>query len=162
MIDRLVTAAGGLADAADRAIRLVLRGPRYATRRVSLLVAVGLLAVAGLAVVASFETPGDELLSFGAGEVQEMEERPARFGATVQGGLAGQYAEYFQDLDLDGQWDEGEPTIEWGYFLVDPATRQGVTVRSDRPMDEMYRLAVTGRVADADPAIADDREWSAR
>jgi hypothetical protein len=159
VIDRLVTAAGGLADAADRAIRLVLRGPRYATRRVSIVVAAGLLVVAGLAVVASFETPGPELLSFEAGEVQEMEERPGRFAASIQGGLAAQYAEYFQDLDLDGEWDEGEPTIEWDYFLVDPTTRQGVTVRSERPADEMYRLAVAGRVADADAAIADDRGW---
>ena len=69
------------------------------------------------------------------------------------------YAEYFQDLDLDGVYDEGEPTIEWDYFLVDPVSGDGVTVRSQRPVDEVFRTATSGRVVEDATAIQADVDW---
>ena len=156
MLDRFVTSAGAVADAIDRAIRGVARGPATASRPVSLFVAALLVALAGLFLLGAREVVGERVPAPVAAGVVDASGLGPRTHATIDGSLASTYVEYFDDYDFDGEWDDGEPLTEWNYFLVDPASRAGLTVVSARPPSELFTMAATGLVVqDAEYVSAD-------
>lgn len=155
MFDRILTSAGAVSAAVDGAVRSVLRGGAWAVQPASVLVAAVLAVLAGLLLVVALESSVDaEPRRLGVGEIAGAG-LGARTHATVAGGLSTYYVEMFEDLDANGQWDEGEATVEWDYFLVDPATSRAVTVRSERPPEAVYTLAVSGYVVEDPTYVAD-------
>ena len=141
MLDRTISGAGALTDLADRAVRPLgqRRGTnRLATRPGSVIVAGVLVLLAMLLVLAGLEVTDDASPRvLAAGAITTDAGLPDRLYATVSGNVSPDYVETFFDLNGNGEMDGDEVTIEWYYFLVDPDTMTGVTVRSTRPPDEV-------------------------
>ncbi len=141
MLDRTISGAGALTDLADRAVRPLgqRRGANpLATRPGSVIVVVLLVLLAMLLVLAGLEVtddPSPRVLA--AGAIVTDTGLPDRLYATVSGSVSPDYVETFFDLNGNGTKEAGEVTAEWYYFLVDPDTFAGVTVRSMRPPEEL-------------------------
>jgi hypothetical protein len=73
--------------------------------------------------------------------------------STIHGALSSTYAEYFSDDNANGVEDAGEAILTRYYWLVDPETRTGVTVRSSRPPESLFTFHGSGVLVDA-PAYA--------
>lgn len=141
MLDRLISGAGAVTDLADRAMRVFgqRRGRNpLASRPGSVIVAVLLAALAGLLVLAGLEVAQDPTpRAMSADAVASDPNLGERAYAIVDGSVAQEYVETFFDLDADGELDEDELASEWFYFLVDPDSLRGVTVRSIRPPEQV-------------------------
>jgi hypothetical protein len=169
MLDRLLAGAGAVTDAADRAVRAVLRGAGSSaadTRPGSLaLAALLLLFSAGFALVA-LEADVGPLRTMRAGDVAADTALADRIHATVDGHLASTYVETFTDIDADGEQDEGEIGEAWAYWMVDPETRRGVTVLSMGAPWEVFVATYAGVLA-TDPEyvegsvdlVAEELDW---
>ena len=57
--------------------------------------------------------------------------------ATISGSVDSFYLESYLDENGNGVEDPGETAVAWYYWLIDPAHRWGVTVRSTRPPAEV-------------------------
>jgi hypothetical protein len=140
LLDRTISGAGALTDLADRAMRALgqRRGRNpLATRPGSLIVSVLLVALAALLVLAGLEVAEDPSpRAMSAGLVTTDQDLGDRVYATVDGSVSPEYVETFFDMNGNEEKDTNEVTAEWYYFLVDPVTYHGVTVRSMRPPDE--------------------------
>ena len=141
MLDRSISGAGALTDLADRAVRVLgqRRGRNpLATRPGSVIVMAVLVAVAGLLVLAGLEVAEDPTpRSLLAAAIMTEPDLGDRRYATVQGAVSTDYVETFYDMNGNEEQDEGEAFAEWFYFLVDPVSLRGVTVRSMRPPDQV-------------------------
>ncbi len=141
MLDRTISGAGALTDLADRAVRPLgqRRGTNpLATRPGSVIVAGVLVLLATLLVLAGLEVTDDASPRvLAAAAITTDAGLPDRLYATVSGNVSPDYVETFFDLNGNGEMDGDEVTIEWYYFVVDPETMTGVTVRSVRPPDEV-------------------------
>ena len=141
MLDRTISGAGALTDLADRAVRPLgqRRVPNpLATRPGSVIVVVLLVLLAALLVLAGLEVTDDaspRVLAAGADHGRRG--LPDRLYTTISGSVSPDYVETFFDLNGNGDKDADEVTAEWYYFIVDPDTLTGVTVRSVRPPDEV-------------------------
>jgi hypothetical protein len=150
MFDRLIAGAGAVTDLADRAVRAVLRaaGSRIGDTRPGsvALAAILLLASGGLVLVGWESLTAGGLRTMGAGDVPDDDSLGGRIHATVEGGLSSSYVETYRDTDGDGTQDEGETVQDWGYWMVDPATRNGVTVVSIGAPWEVFTATYSGEV----------------
>jgi hypothetical protein len=158
LIDRLLSGAGAVSHYADRIVRALARGEGAATRPVGLALAaiLGIGAVGGLALAA--ENSRDRTLR----ELTAADIAGADLGdrayTTIAGGLVSAYVETFRDDNADGQQQPDEKGEAWNYFLIDPATRTGVTVQSDRSPAEVYTLTARGVVVDDASYVVEDAE----
>ena len=161
LLDRLISGAGAVTDAADRAVRLLASGSRreFATTRPgSIAVAVVLVVLASLFVLAGLEAtdpptpvaidPADAATTRGFGN---------RTYSTLDGSVHSVYVETFLDDNGNGVEDAGESGFAWYYWLVDREARAGVTVRSTRPPSEVYTFTGAGRVVDDPGYLTEDR-----
>ena len=141
MLDRTISGAGALTDLADRAVRPLgqRRVPNpLATRPGSVIVAVLLVLLAALLVLAGLEVTDDSSPRvLAAGAITTDAGLPDRLYTTISGSVSPDYVETYFDLNGNGDKDADEVTAEWYYFIVDPDTLTGVTVRSMRPPDEV-------------------------
>ena len=151
MLDRLISGAGAVTDAADRSARIVTRrsdGDLLGHRPGSVFVAGVLAALAVALAIVGLETSDDplprDLKPADVAATDEMDGR--RLFATMSGAVSTLYMETFFDENVNGEQDQNEVLDAWHYFLVDPTTRSGVTVRSFRPPTEVLRLETTGTV----------------
>lgn len=170
MLDRPIAGAGAVTDAADRAVRAVLRsaGSHAAdTRPGSVVLAAILLLLAGALVLVGLESRTSPLQTLTAGAIPDDASLGDRVHATVSGHLASTYVATFQDLDGDGLQGDGEEGLAWAYWMVDPATRSGVTVLSLGSPWDVFQATYSG-VADTDPEyvaestdfVADELRWA--
>lgn len=161
MLDRLISGAGAITDLADRLARLFTRrgGQDILGRRPgSVIVAIGLAVLAVFLGLVGLEASDDpNPVAFEAEHLATSSELGNRTYATVEGALHGTYVETYLDENANETQDPGEQAEAWFYFLVDPTTRAGLTVRSTRPPNDVFVLHATGQLV-SDPAyIEDDR-----
>ena len=164
MLDRLISGAGALTDRADRFARLFSR--RAASdllgRRPGSVVVAAVLGILAIALVfvgleaTDNPTPRTIAPALGAGD-----DIGNRTFSTISGGLSSAYVVTYVDDNGNDAQDPGEDETEWFYFLVDPTTRDGVTVRSSRPPHEVFRLETSGTVVEDAAYIADDATFFA-
>lgn len=136
MLDRLISGAGAVADGADRSVRLVAGGSRGSdvTTPGSVLVAAMLVILAGMLVLAGLEaTDPSTPLELTAAAVAASRTLPDRAFVSISGAIDATYVVTYIDENDDGHRDAGETADGWFYWLVDPVTRSGVTVSSERP-----------------------------
>ena len=170
MLDRLIAGAGAITDAADRAVRAVLRsaGSHAADRRPgSVGLAVILLLLAGAFLLVGLESRVGPLRTLTAGGIPDDASLGDRVHATVTGHLASTYVESFLDLDGDGLQGEGEEGQAWAYWMVDPETHTGVTVLSLGAPWDVFQATYSG-MTDTDPEyvaetvdfVAEELAWA--
>jgi len=149
VLDRLISGAGALTDRADRLVRSLTsgRGPDVMGNRPgSVLVIVILIVVSvvfGLLAIESTDNPTPRAIA--PADVASADNIGRRVYATVEGVVAESFVETFPDDDGDGIQDADEIGDAWYYFLVDEAG-SGVTVRSARKPEDIYRYTATGVV----------------
>lgn len=141
MLDRTISGAGALTDLADRAIRPITErrsGNPLATHPGSVIVAMLLGLLAALLVLAGLEVADDPSpRALAAAAVMTDPGLGDRVYATVEGSVSFDYVETFIDMNGNGEKDPDEISTEWFYFLVDPVSNAGVTVRSGQPPDKV-------------------------
>jgi hypothetical protein len=162
LLDRLISGAGAVTDLADRAARLVTGrvGREVLGSRPGSPIVAGLLVVAAVVLgLVGAESSGDpNPRPLQAVDIADDPDLATRTYATVEGVVHGAYVETYIDVDGDAQQDPGESGQAWYYFLVDPTTHTGLTVRSSRTPEDVFVLDVVGRLV-ADPTyVADDLE----
>ncbi len=140
MLDRLISGAGAVTDAADRLVRVLGRGAGdgFLARRPGSILVAGICAVlAGILLFAGIEaTDNPTAVAMTPSQVAASEDLGSRTYATIAGHVAATYVETFTDDNGNGTQESGEDGVSWFYFLVDPETKAGVTVRSQvRPAD---------------------------
>jgi hypothetical protein len=149
VLDRLISGAGALTGRADRLVRLFTsgRGPDVMGNRPgSIIVILLLLAAAvvfGLLAIEATDNPTPRTLA--PAEVAAADDLGNRVYATIEGVINDNYVETYPDDDFDGVQDADETSDAWFYFLVDE-DGQGVTIRSTRTPDDLYRYTATGVV----------------
>jgi hypothetical protein len=155
VLDRLISGAGALTDRADRLVRMFTssRGPDLLANRPGSVIVIVLLIVAavvfGLLAIEATDNPTPRTL--GPADIAAADDLGNRVYATVGGVLADSYVEQYEDSDADEVRDTDETTAGWYYFLIDD-TGRGVTVRSARNPDDIYRYTATGTLV-RDPAF---------
>lgn len=146
MLDRTISGAGALTDLADRAMRAMSErrgGNPLATRPGSVIVAILLVLLAALLVLAGLEVADDPSpRALGAAAVIADPGLGDRVYATVEGSVSFDYVETFFDANGNEEKDPDEISTEWFYFLVDPVSNAGVTVRSTRPPENVVNDAL--------------------
>ena len=149
MLDRLISGAGALTDRADRLVRALTsgRGPDVMGNRPGSVLVIVILIVGsvvfGLLALESTDNPTPRAIA--PAEVASADDIGRRVYATIEGVVADNFVETFPDDDGDGVQDEDETGDAWYYFLVDESG-SGVTVRSTRNPDDIYRYTATGVV----------------
>lgn len=148
MLDRLISGAGAVTDGADRSIRVLAIGSRggFATTRPGSLAVAAILAIlAAMLVLAGLEaTDPPTPVPLAPADVAAGRDLGNRTYSTMRGSLSSAYVETYEDDNANGIEDEGEDTVEWYYWLVDPTARAGVTVRSTRPPEAVFTFRGTG------------------
>ena len=149
MLDRLISGAGALTDGADRLVRALTsgRGPDVMGNRPGSVLVIVILIVGtvvfGLLALESTDNPTPREIA--PAEVASADDIGRRVYATIEGVIADNFVETYDDDDGDGIQDEDETGDAWYYFLVDESGN-GVTVRSTRNPTDIYRYTATGRV----------------
>ena len=149
MLDRLISGAGALTDRADRLVRLFTsgRGPDLMANRpgsvIVIILLIGTAVVFGLLAIEATDNPTPRTLA--PADVAATDDLGNRIFATVEGVLEENFVETYPDDDNDGVQDTDETGDAWYYFLIDDSGR-GVTVRSERQPDDLYRYTATGVV----------------
>jgi hypothetical protein len=147
VLDRLISGAGALTDRADRLVRHLTsdRGPNELGNRPGSVIVIVLLIVAtvvfGLLAIEATDNPTPRTLA--PGDVASADDLGKRTYVTIGGTLDGSYVENYEDADADNAHDPDETTTDWYYFLVDERGR-GLTVRSTRTPDDIYRYTARG------------------
>ena len=147
MLDRLISGAGALTDRADRLVRALTsgRGPDVMGNRPGSVLVIVILIVGsvvfGLLALESTDNPTPRAIA--PAEVASADDIGRRVYATIEGVVADNFVETFADDDGDGIQDADETGDAWYYFLVDESG-SGVTVRSTRNPDDIYRYTATG------------------
>jgi len=157
MVDRLLSGAGAFAYLADRLVTAVLvRGRGGPTGPAGLLLAIALGIGAVIGFASAYDNSGDPTLrQFTAGELATGDPGDRTY-ATVEGGVAPGYIITYRDANKNGTRDPDETGNAWNYFLVDPTTRSGVTVESDRSPEDVFAYAPKGVVVEDAEYVAED------
>lgn len=165
MRDRLISGAGAITDLADRLVRSLGRGggPGLLGQRPgSVLVAALCAILAGILVVAGLEGTDDPTArTMTPEQVAQAGDLGSRTYATISGSIAATYIETFADDNGNGTKDADETGIAWFYFLVDPATKAGVTIRSTTSPGELYRFDDSGIIVEDASYVAEDLSYFA-
>jgi hypothetical protein len=152
MLDRLISGAGAVTDAADRSVRSMERGSGSglaSTRPGSVAVAAILLILAAILVMAGLEATDDPRpASLAPADVATAADLGNRTYASMHGSVYAGYVETYYDDNANSTQDPGENGINWYYWLVDPTARSGVTVRSARPPSEVFSYRASGVVVE--------------
>jgi hypothetical protein len=160
LLDRLISGAGAVTDAADRVVRALGRGgggSLIGSRPGSLIVAGICFALAAILALAGLEATDDPTArSLTADQAAFDDDLGARAYATVTGSLISDHVETYTDDNGNGAQDEGERGLSWFYFVVDPVTKSGITVRSTMPPETLYRFEAAGMVRDDVEYVAED------
>ena len=160
MLDRLISGAGAVTDAADRLVRALVPGRGSGAlghRPASVVVALGCAVLAAFLVLAGLEATDDPTASaMTPDRLAKAGDLGGRMYATVAGSIAATYVETFTDDNGNGKQDSGETGISWFYFLVDPATKSGIAVRSKTPPAEIYRWEGTGVIVQDATYLTED------
>lgn len=128
----------------------------------SVLVAVVCVSLAGLLVLAGLEaTDNPTALTLAPDQVARAGDLGSRTCATISGSVAAAYVETFSDDNGNGMQEAGEDAISWYYFLVDPVTRTGLTIRSARSPTEMFRFEAAGTVVEDAAYVKEDLSFFA-
>jgi hypothetical protein len=149
VLDRLISGAGALTDRADRLVRAITsgRGPDVMGNRPGSVLVIVILIVAsvvfGLLALESTDNPTPRQIA--PAEVASADDIGRRVYATIEGVVADSFVETFPDDDADGIQDADETGDAWYYFLVDESG-SGVTIRSTRHPEDIYRYTATGVV----------------
>jgi hypothetical protein len=149
LLDRLISGAGALTDRADLLVRALTsgRGPDVMGNRPGSVLVIAILIVAsvffGFLAIESTDNPTPRAIA--PAEVATAEDIGRRVYATIEGVVAESFVETFPDDDGDGIQDADETGDAWYYFLVDESG-SGVTVRSTRHPEDIYRYTATGVV----------------
>jgi hypothetical protein len=151
VIDRLISGAGAVAAGADdwgrgfgeAEPRMLRRNPAAVPIAILLFVLGGLLLLVGIETTAP-PTAGD----LRAGDLAGNDGLGQRTYATVSGSLASTFVADVYDGD--------DTNDAWFYLLVDPTTRRGITVRSDRPPSEVFTSQMRGVVVEDADYVRDD------
>jgi hypothetical protein len=155
MLDRLISGAGAVTDAADRSVRLLASGSSRGigtTRPGSVAVAAILLVLASLLVLAGLEaTDARTPEAFDPTDVAIARDLGNRTYATLSGAVHAAWVETYDDVNGNGVEDADENVYSWYYWLVDRADRSGVTVRSKRPPSELFTFSDRGYVLSGEP-----------
>ena len=150
MLDRLISGAGAVTDAADRVVRSIGRGGGeglLGRRPGSVIVAAICVVLAGILVFAGIEaTDNPTAIAMTPDQVAQAEDLGSRTYATISGSIAATYVETYTDDNGNGTQEAGETGLSWYYFLVDPATRSGVTIRSKTSPRELFTYETSGIV----------------
>ena len=156
MLDRLISGAGAVTDAADRSVRLLVGG--YAMTRPGSIVVAGLLFVlAGIFVAAGLEvTDPATPVALEPGRVATARDLGDRTFSTMTGSLSTTWIETYEDANGNGLEDGDETGDAWFYWLVDPTGRRGVTVRSERSPAEIFTYRGRGIVVAAPKDLAEE------
>jgi hypothetical protein len=162
----MISGAGAVTDGADRSVRLLTSstsGSPVAARPGSVAVAIGLFAIAGLLLLAGIEatdpaTPTKlDPVTVSRASGSDLAERTY---AAIDGSLLTTWVETYDDPNQNGIEDSDEHGTAWFYWLVDPKTRRGVTVRSTRAPASILRFQGSGLVVpDPHYAVSDDAGW---
>ncbi|MFL5676772.1 MAG: hypothetical protein ACJ77X_03945 [Chloroflexota bacterium] len=166
MLDRMISGAGAVTDGADRSVRLLTSsssGSPFAARPGSVAGAILLFVIAGLLLFSGIEatdpaTPTrlDPATVSRASSVDLGE----RMYAAMDGSLLTTWVETFDDANANGIEDPDEHGFAWFYWLVDPKTRRGVTVRSTRAPASILTFQGAGLVVrDPHDAVSNDDGW---
>ena len=166
MLDRMISGAGAVTDGADRSVRLLTSsssGSPVAARPGSVAVAIGLFAIAGLLLFAGIEatdpaTPTRlDPVTVSRASGGDLAERTY---AAIDGSLLTTWVETYDDPNQNGIEDADEHGVAWFYWLVDPETRRGVTVRSTRSPASIMTFKGSGLVVpDPHYAVSNDDGW---
>ena len=136
MLDRLISGAGAVTDAADRLVRSIGRGggEGFLGRRPgSVAIAAICIVLAGILVFAGIEaTDNPNALTMTPDQVAKADDLGSRTYATISGSIAATYVETYTDENANRTQEAGETGSSWYYFLIDPETESGVTIRSRR------------------------------
>jgi hypothetical protein len=149
VLDRLISGAGALTDRADRLVRALTsgRGPDVMGNRPGSVLVIVILIVGsvvfGLLALESTDNPNPRAIA--PADVASADDIGRRVYASIEGVVADNYVETFPDDDGDGIQDADETGDAWYYFLVDESG-SGVTVRSARKPEDIYRYTATGSV----------------
>jgi hypothetical protein len=154
MLDRLRSGAGAIADIADRIVQAFIRVGRLGPIVAIALLGFGSAVMLGLGIEA---TDNPEPRQIGSAEVASATDLGRRTYATVSGTLAASYIETYDDVNNNNQRDPDEHGRSWFYWLVDPATNSGVTVRSKHGPDEVYHFEATGSARHDKDYVGADR-----
>jgi hypothetical protein len=141
MLDRLRSGAGAIADIADRIVQAFIRVGRLGPIAAIGLLAVGSAVMLGLGIEA---TDNPEPRQIGSAEVASSTDLGRRTYASVRGVVSRSYVETYDDENNNNTQDADEQGASWFYWLVDPETQSGVTVRSKHGPDEVYHFEATG------------------
>ena len=120
--------------------------------------ATGLVLLAGLLVSSGLEAADAPIARVLGPAVGETDLGNHAF-ATMSGSVSSGYVETYFDTNANDVRDDGEATAAWYYFLVDPTTRAGVTVRSKRPPTDVFQVRRTGQVHVDPMYVAEDRQY---
>ena len=159
MLDRLISGAGALTDLGDRFARLFSRrgGQDPLGRRPGSVVAAVLAVIAGILVLAGLEASGNpNPVALAPGTIATSGDLGRRVFVSVSGVVNDAYVETYRDENGNGAKDPGEDASSWYYYLIDPATRSGVTVLSNRSPDEIYHVERQGRIVEDPTYLAED------
>ena len=163
MLDRLISGAGAVTDAADRLVRALGRGGGEGLlghRPGSVAVAAICLVLAGILVFAGLEaTDNPTALEMTPDQIAQADDLGSRTYATISGSIAATYVETYTDENSNSQQDEGETGSSWYYFLIDPATQSGVTIRSQTSPKDLFTFEAAGIVLEDSSYIAEDLDF---
>lgn len=165
VLDRLISGAGAVTDAADRVVRAAGRGGGerlLGHRPGSVLVAAACVVLAGILVLTGLEaTDNPTAVTLTPDQVAQADDLGGRTYATISGTIAAEYVETFADDNGNGTQEAGEAGISWFYFLVDPTTRAGLTIRSTRSPADLFMYEAAGVVVEDAAYVKEDLSYFA-
>lgn len=163
MLDRLISGAGAVTDAADRLVRAIGRGGGeglLGRRPGSVVVAVIAVVLAGILAFAGIEaTDNPTALTMTPDQVAGADDLGSRTYATINGSIAATYVETYTDDNGNGTQEVGETGTSWYYFLIDPTTESGVTIRSQTSPKDLYTFEASGIVLEDATYLKEDLDF---
>ena len=161
MLDRMISGAGAVTDAADRSVRLLASGSRRGlatTRPGSVVVAAILLVLAACSSLAGLEATdprdaGRRSTPPAVADGRDLGEPDLRDAQRVARHAA--WVETYEDVNDNGVEDADERRHAWYYWLVDPTGQGGRDGpdRRDRPR-RSSRSTASGTLVDRAAAIS--------
>jgi hypothetical protein len=163
VIDRLISGAGALTDLGDRIVRALLSGGAtqgLVRARPSPVPLAALAAVIAVVLTATGFEANDNptAVTFKPADLASSSDIGRRTYASMDGRVVFAWVETYADKNDNGKKDADETGQEWFYFLVGDDGRSGVTVRSARPPEEVFRFEGRGTLVSDSAFVGEDAE----